>query len=437
MFRPGTLKKAGIVAEMRQFAVAAIEFAGRIPISGVTFTHPFGKDYYMLLRSIDRFFRHEAAGGILLMVSAVAALVIANSGLVEEYRAVLSSYLSITLNGDGLSKPLVLWINDGLMAIFFFLIGMELKREILEGKLKNPRDVVLPGMAAVGGMLVPAAIYLALNWGNAATIGGWAIPAATDIAFALGVLALLGNRVPASLKVFLLTLAILDVLGAILIIAFFYTAELKLNYLLLALIPLAGLLFQNLRGAHRLAPSILLGIILWVLVLKSGVHATLAGVVTAFFIPLTDKYGKSPLHSLENALSPYVLYLIVPIFAFANAGVELTGIRFSDLLTPVPLGISAGLVLGKMVGVFGMTFVLVKLGLARLPHEANWTHMFGLSLLAGIGFTMSLFIGGLSFEDQTTMNLVRLGVLSGSVIAAVSGYFILSMASRRQPVAET
>jgi len=383
----------------------------------------------MLIRALDRFFRHEAAGGILLMASAVAAMVVANSGLSEGYNSALSSVFSISLNGEGLSKPLILWINDGLMAVFFFLIGMELKREILEGKLKNPRNVILPGMAAVGGMAVPALIYLAFNYGDPETVQGWAIPAATDIAFALGVLALLGKKAPPALKVFLLTLAILDDLGAILIIAFFYTAELKVDYLLLALIPLAGLAYQNFKGAHRIAPSILLGTILWFLVLKSGVHATLAGVITAFFIPMTDKYGKSPLHALENALTPYVLYLIVPIFAFANAGVDLSNISFADLLGAVPLGISGGLVIGKLVGVFGMTFILVKLGVARLPEATNWVHIFGLSLLAGIGFTMSLFIGGLSFETPEVMNLVRLGVLTGSVIAAIPGYTILYMAA--------
>jgi len=382
----------------------------------------------MLIRALDRFFRHEAAGGILLMASAIAAMIVANSGLSEGYNSALSSVFSISLNGEGLSKPLILWINDGLMAVFFFLIGMELKREMLEGKLKNPRNVILPGMAAVGGMAVPALIYLAFNAGSPDTVQGWAIPAATDIAFALGVLALLGKKAPPALKVFLLTLAILDDLGAILIIAFFYTAELKIDYLLLALLPLAGLAWQNYKGAHRIAPSLLLGTILWVLVLKSGVHATLAGVLTAFFIPLTDRYGKSPLHALENALAPYVLYLIVPIFAFANAGVDLSHIALTDLFSPAPLGISSGLVIGKLVGVFGMTFILVKLGVARLPEATGWVHILGLSLLAGIGFTMSLFIGGLSFESAATMNLVRLGVLTGSVIAAITGYVLLFMA---------
>jgi NhaA family Na+:H+ antiporter len=384
----------------------------------------------MLLRAIDRFFSHEASGGILLMLSTLAALVVANSAAAPAYEAVLSAKLAITIGGEGLAKPLILWINDGLMAVFFFLIGLELKRELLEGKLKHMRDVVLPGMAAVGGMALPAVIFTGFNWGDPQTIGGWAIPAATDIAFALGVLALLGNRVPAALKVFLLTLAILDDLGAIVIIALFYTANLKVTYLALALLPLAGLALLNAKRAHRVAPSLLLGVVLWVLVLKSGVHATLAGVITAFFIPMTDKWGKSPLHALEHALSPYVLYLIVPVFAFANAGVVLEGVRLSDLFAPLPLGIAAGLVLGKQLGVFGVTWIMVRLRLAQLPQGVGWLHIYGLACLAGIGFTMSLFIGSLSFADPALMNAVRLGVLSGSAISALLGFGMLMLAAR-------
>ncbi len=368
------------------------------------------------------------------MLSAVAALVVANSGLQPVYDAMLNAKLALTLNGNGLEKPLVLWINDGLMAIFFFLIGLELKREMLEGRLKNPRDVVLPGMAALGGMLAPALVYLSLNFGNPDTVGGWAIPAATDIAFALGVLALVGDRAPPALKVFLLTLAILDDLGAIVIIALFYTAELKLTYLLLALLPLAGLYLLNRLRLHRVAPFILLGVLLWVLVLKSGVHATLAGVVTAFFIPMTDKWGKSPLHALENALAPYVLYLIVPIFAFANAGVVLEGISVAGLLAPLPLGIALGLVAGKQIGVFAASWAIVKLGWARLPHGVGWLHIYGVACLAGIGFTMSLFIGALSFEDPELMNQVRLGVMTGSLISAIVGFTVLRMVGLREPV---
>ena len=393
----------------------------------------------MLLRALDRFYRHEASGGVLLMISAVAALAVANSGAAGLYADLLATRVSILIGEDGLSKPLILWINDGLMAIFFFLIGLELKREILEGKLKNPRDVVLPGLAAVGGMAVPAAIFVALNIGSPETLRGWAIPAATDIAFALGILALVGARAPAALKVFLLTLAILDDLGAIVIIALFYTAELKVDYLLMALVPLAFLYAFHRARLHRIAPFLLAGLVMWVLVLKSGVHATLAGVVTAFFIPLVDKFGKSPLHSLEHGLAPYVLFLIVPIFAFANAGVVLRGIGPEVYLEPLTLGISAGLVLGKIVGVFGMVALAVMLGLARLPHGVAWMHVFGVAALAGIGFTMSLFIGSLSFEEGPLMNQVRLGVLSGSFVAGVIGFTALMLApdARRDPEAET
>ncbi|AJE48082.1 Na+/H+ antiporter NhaA [Celeribacter indicus] len=382
----------------------------------------------MLLRRLENFFDSDASGGIVLMVSAIAAMFVANSSLYPFYDASLSSYLAVTLGGGGLEKPLILWINDGLMAVFFLLVGLELKRELLEGKLKNPRDVVLPGMAAVGGMAMPALVYFLLNFGTPETHSGWAIPAATDIAFALGILALVGDRVPSSLKVFLLTLAILDDLGAILIIAFFYTAELHLDYLFLAAIPLVIMYFMNRAGIHRIAPIILLGTVLWVLVLKSGVHATLAGVVTAFFIPLKDRYGKSPLHGLEHALSPYVFFLIVPVFAFANAGVVLTGVTLADVFSPLPLGIALGLILGKQIGVMGVTWLLVKFGIAKKPYGATWLHIYGVAALAGIGFTMSLFIGGLSFVDAFHMNEVRIGVLSGSVISAVIGYAVLRLA---------
>jgi NhaA family Na+:H+ antiporter len=382
----------------------------------------------MLLRKLEQFFDSEISGGIVLMVAAVAAMFVANSSLYPYYDGALSSYFTVQLGDTGLSKPLILWINDGLMAVFFLLVGLELKHELMEGKLKNPRDVVLPGMAAVGGMIMPAVVYFALNISSPETHSGWAIPAATDIAFALGILALVGDRVPSSLKVFLLTLAILDDLGAILIIAFFYTAELHLDYLFLAVIPLAIMFYLNRAGIHRIAPIILLGTVLWVLVLKSGVHATLAGVITAFFIPMKDKWGKSPLHALENALSPYVFFLIVPIFAFANAGVVLTGVTLADVFSPLPLGIALGLILGKQIGVFGMTWILVKLGVAKKPFGATWLHIYGVAALAGIGFTMSLFIGGLSFEDAFHMNEVRIGVLSGSVISAIIGFTVLKLA---------
>ncbi|MSU91057.1 Na+/H+ antiporter NhaA [Rhodobacteraceae bacterium 2CG4] len=383
----------------------------------------------MLIQIVDRLYRHDATAGILLMLATVAALAIYNSPLASGYDAELSSVLAITLDGDGLEKPLILWINDGLMAIFFFLIGLELKREMIEGKLRNPRDVMLPGIAALGGVAVPALIYTALNLGGPG-LDGWAIPAATDIAFALGVLALLGKRAPAALKMFLLTLAILDDIAAILIIALFYTAELKVNYLVYGLVPLALLIALNLRGAHRVAPSILLGTILWVLVLKSGVHATLAGVVLALTIPLRDARGGSPVHKLEYALTPYVLYLIMPLFAFANAGLSLDGLGLDELLNPVTLGIALGLFAGKQIGVFGFTWGLVRSGLASLPDGVGWRHIYGVSCLAGIGFTMSLFIGGLSFADPDLRDAVRLGVLAGSILSGVLGFAVLFGAGR-------
>ena len=385
-----------------------------------------------MITGIERLFKHEAAGGVALMAAALLALIVANSSLAGVYDSVLAAKLSITINDEGLAKPLILWINDGLMAIFFFLIGLELKRELLEGKLKNPRDVMLPGVAAIGGMAVPAIFFAAINWNSPETLPGWAIPAATDIAFALGLLALVGSRAPASLKVFLLTLAILDDLGAIMIIALFYTANLKVMYLALALLPLAAMGWMNARGAHRVAPILFLGVVLWVLVLKSGVHATLAGVITAFFIPLKDRWGKSPLHSLEHGLEPWVAFFIVPVFAFANAGVSFAGMSMEAITSPLTIGIVAGLVLGKQVGVFGATWLVVKSGLAHLPHGANWAHVYGLSALAGIGFTMSLFIGGLSFADPALMNEVRLGVLVASAISAIVGYGVLMAVSRKR-----
>lgn len=372
---------------------------------------------------LARILGHDAAGGVALMLATALALVVANSALNERYLAALSAPLSITLSGVGLTKPLILWINDGLMAIFFFLIGLELKREVLIGKLREPADVLLPGIAALGGMVAPALIYLAFNAGGAAR--GWAIPTATDIAFALGVLALVGRGVPAGLKTFLLTLAILDDLGAILIIAIFYTDHLNLTYLALALIPLAGLLALNLRSTSRIAPALLLGVVLWVLVLKSGVHATLAGVATAFFIPLKDRNGHSPLHRLEHGLHPYVAFLIVPLFAFANAGLNLAGLDLAAVTDPLTLGVALGLLLGKFAGVMLACWLLVRWAGAWLPEGADWLHMAGVALLAGIGFTMSLFIGGLSFGDGAQMDDVRLGVLLASGMAALAGFALL------------
>ncbi|PYF10239.1 sodium/proton antiporter (NhaA family) [Rhodobacter viridis] len=384
-----------------------------------------------MLGRIERLFAHEAAGGIVLMLATALALVLANTDLSGLYAQVLHLKFTIALGETGLSKPLILWINDGLMAVFFLLVGLELKHEMREGRLKTPSNVVLPGVAALGGMLAPALIYLAFTWADPVHRTGWAIPTATDIAFAVGVVALLGKRVPPALKLFLLTLAILDDLGAILVIALFYTAELKPAYLALALIPIALMALRLWTGAHRIAPTLILGAVLWVLVLKSGVHATLAGVVTAFFLPIRDRHGKSPLHALEHALSPYVAFLIVPIFALANAGVGLTGLGLADLAAPLPLAIALGLVIGKQLGVFGATFALVKLGFARLPEGASWLQLYGIAALAGIGFTMSLFIGSLNFETDAQMNAVRLGVLAGSLVSALVGYAVLRLAPQR------
>jgi len=379
-------------------------------------------------RLLDRIFGHDAAGGVALILATVLALIVANSALQPYYMVALHAPFSITLSGTGLTKPMILWINDGLMAVFFFLIGMELKREVLEGKLSRPSDIVLPGVAAVGGMAAPAIVFFNLNDG--ATLQGWAIPTATDIAFALGVLALVGRGLPTGLKAFLLTLAILDDLGAILIIAAFYTAELKAGYLALAILPIAAMLILHAMRSPRVAPILILGAVLWLLVLKSGVHATLAGVVTAFFIPLRDRKGGSPLHRLEEGLQPYVAFLIVPLFAFANAGLDLRSLSLQDMMQPLALGIAAGLLLGKFLGVMLASFAMVASGLARLPEGANWGHMAGLSLLAGIGFTMSLFIGSLSFGDGPEMNEVRLGVLAASTVAAVAGFVVLRLGRR-------
>ena len=389
-----------------------------------------------LRRELDRFFSSDASGGIFLILATALALIVANSSLGPAYDDWLHTYLKISFGESELKNSLLHWINDGLMAIFFFLVGLELKYELLEGKLKNPADVVMPGVAAIAGMACPAIVYVSLNLGNTETLGGWAIPAATDIAFALGVLALVGPKVPSSLKIFLLTLAILDDMGAIVVIALFYTADLQIDYLFLALIPLAGMYIQLRRKAHRIAPTLLLAVVLWFLVLKSGVHATLAGVLAAFFIPIKDRYGKSPLHALEHGLSPYVLFFIVPLFAFGNAGVNLTGLTFADLLDPLALGIAGGLVVGKQVGVFGVVWIMVKTGIARMPHGAGWAHIYGIACLAGIGFTMSLFIGTLSFDDPELMNSVRLGVLTGSAISAVLGFTVLKLASRDGDPAE-
>ncbi|PWJ90854.1 sodium/proton antiporter (NhaA family) [Mesorhizobium loti] len=369
----------------------------------------------------------EAAGGIILMVAAALALIVANSPFAETYFSALHAYLG----------PLSVshWVNDGLMAVFFLLVGLEIKREVLDGQLSTWPRRVLPGIAAAGGMLVPALVYVAINRNNTAALSGWAIPTATDIAFALGVLSLLGSRVPASLKVFLTALAIIDDLGAVIIIAIFYTSGLSLAYLGAAFAVIAVLVVLNRMRVMTLLPYLLLGVILWVLVLKSGVHATLAGVALALTIPLERSAGighdldHSPLHRLEHGLHKIVPFVVIPIFGFANAGVSLAGLSFGVLIEPLTLGVAAGLVVGKLVGVFGSSALAIRFGLADLPANAGWSHMIGISLLCGIGFTMSLFIGLLAFaSDVALQDAVKVGILAGSFIAAILGAAVLLMA---------
>jgi len=387
----------------------------------------------MVLRALNEFLRLEAAGGILLLLAAVLAMLVENSAASGLYDALLETPVEIRVGEFGIAKPLLLWINDGLMAIFFFLVGLEVKREFLDGELSEPSRVVLPVIAAVGGMAVPAIIYSAVNWGDPLAMKGWAIPSATDIAFALGVLALLGSRVPNTLKLFLMTLAIVDDLGAIVIIAVFYTSDLSLTSLLVAVLALAVLFALNRFGVLSLAPYLLVGVVLWVAVLKSGVHATLAGVLTALFIPYAREPGveQTQLQKLEHDLHPAVVYGILPLFAFANTGISFAGLTVESVLHPVPLGIAAGLFIGNQLGVFGLSWLAVKTGLARLPQGAGWLQLYGVAALCGIGFTMSLFISSLAFEQGGPGIAVddRLGILIGSVASAVLGYAVLRIAS--------
>jgi len=386
----------------------------------------------MPIATLREFLRLEAAGGIVLVISAGLALIMANTALAPIYQIFLDVPVVVQVGALKLAKPLLLWINDGLMAIFFFLVGLEIKREVMQGELSSWSQASLPAMAALGGMAVPALIYVLINLGDPVTLDGWAIPAATDIAFALGVLALLGNRVPPTLKIFLLALAIMDDLGAIVIIAVFYTAELSVTSLGLAAVGIVILALLNLFGVVRQAAYVVVGVAVWICVLKSGVHATLAGVAVAFFIPLKPATeGAEPLlKHLEHTLHPWVAFAILPFFAFANAGVSLEGLTLASLVAPVPLGIAAGLFVGKQIGVFGFTYGAVRLGLADKPEGASWLQIYGLSFLTGIGFTMSLFIGTLAFDDEMELAAgVRVGVLLGSLLSAVGGYVLLRMTS--------
>ena len=391
--------------------------------------------------AIRDFLRLESASGILLIMASIVALILANSVLVDYYQALLDIPVHIRVGALEIAKPLLLWINDGLMAVFFFVIGLELKREFVEGELSEPQKIILPALGAIGGMAAPAAIYLLVNQGDPLAISGWAIPAATDIAFALGILALLGSRVPNALKVFLVSLAIFDDVGAIVIIALFYTSDLSVNALGVAIICISILALLSWRGVMRITLYILVGLVMWVALLKSGIHATLAGVVLAMFIPMKkdpDNGGWSPLHRLEHDLHGTVSFIILPLFAFVNAGVSLQGMGADQILGPVPVGIALGLVIGKQLGVFGLCLLGIKLGIAKLPDGVNWSMLYGVAILCGIGFTMSLFIGSLAFEEASSPYLYqdRVGILGGSFISALLGYFWLRHALLRRPAAD-
>jgi len=378
---------------------------------------------------INKFFQLESAGGILLFIATLLAMACANTQLTSYYELFLSTPVEVKIGQLEIAKPLLLWINDGLMAVFFFLVGLELKRELLEGELADKRNIILPGIGAIGGMLAPALIYLAFNYDDSFAQKGWAIPAATDIAFALGVLTLLGPRVPITLKIFLTSLAIFDDIGAILIIAFFYTSKISIGALIVVGLCLPILAILNKKNIISKSPYILLGIIMWAATLKSGVHATLAGVVLAFFIPLKSDTDASisPLKTLEHDLHSVVAFFILPVFAFANAGINFTNVGVEQLSHPVSFGIALGLFLGKQIGIFGLCFIAIKIGLAKMPKDMNWSVLYGTAALCGVGFTMSLFIGSLAFEE-TGVNLLfdeRLGIVIGSVVSGLMGYLVL------------
>ncbi|MGE0498877.1 MAG: Na+/H+ antiporter NhaA [Ramlibacter sp.] len=382
-----------------------------------------------LRQAANQFIHSQSLGGVVLALAAIVALIVSNSPWSAAYERLLGLPGEVRVGTDllVLAKPLLVWVNDLWMAVFFFLVGLEIKREMIEGDLASRSQALLPAGAAVGGMMVPALVYTAINWGDAVALRGWAIPAATDIAFALGILVLLGSRVPASLKVFLTAVAIIDDLGAILIIAFFYTADLSPLMLGVGGVGVLVLLALNRLRVMAVGPYVVVGLIIWLCVLKSGIHATLAGVITALAIPLTDGKGGSPLKRAEHALHPWVAFAVLPMFAFVNAGVSLDGVSWRTLGQSVPLGIAAGLVLGKAVGVFGASWALIRWGGASRPAGADWRQFFGVCVLCGVGFTMSLFIGALAFETQgpAYATQVKLGVLLGSVVAGALGSALL------------
>ncbi len=373
------------------------------------------------------FFKLEAASGLVLLFAAIAALIISNSYLSDLYFSTLNKYLFLGINNFGLKLSVIHWINDALMAIFFFFVTLEIKREFLQGELSNIKQALLPIIAAVGGMVVPALIYVFINFGDAATLNGWAIPSATDIAFSLGVLSLLGKRVPLSLKVFLTALAIIDDLGAIVIIALFYSGDLSVKYLTLMLLAFIILLVINKFNIKKFFPYLLVGLFLWDFTHNSGIHATIAGVLLAMTIPHRKKEKDfSLLIKIEHAISPYVAFGIMPLFAFANAGVSLEGLSFSSLLDKVPLGIVLGLFVGKQLGVFVFSYISIKMKVAQMPNNSNWFNLYGVGILTGIGFTMSLFVGNLAFvENMEYMDGVKIGVLTGSLLSTLTGYFLI------------
>jgi len=380
-----------------------------------------------ITNSFKWFFKLEAASGLVLLFSAIIALIISNSSYAEFYFETLNQYLFIGINNFGLKLSVLHWINDALMAIFFFFVTLEIKREFIQGELSNIKQAMLPIIGAVGGMLVPALIYVLINFGDAETINGWAIPSATDIAFSLGVLSLLGSRVPLSLKVFLTALAIIDDLGAILIIALFYSGDLSIKYLSLVLVSFIILLLLNKFNIKKFLPYLIVGVFLWDFTHNSGIHATIAGVLLAATIPHRKKEKDySLLIKLEHAISPYVAFGIMPLFAFANAGVSLEGLSFSSLLNKVPLGILLGLFVGKQVGVFLFSYVSIKLKFAQMPSNTSWYNFYGVGVLTGIGFTMSLFVGNLAFvENMQYLDGVKIGVLTGSLLSTLFGYFLI------------
>lgn len=380
---------------------------------------------------ISSMFRHEAAGGIVLMIAAASALIVANSGLSAGYDQLLHASLNIGYGAIGLEKSVLHWINDGLMAIFFFVVGLEIKKELISGALSDVKLALLPLLGAIGGMIVPALVYVVAVADDPAALRGWAIPAATDIAFAVGVIALLGSRVPPSLKVFILALAIIDDLGAILIIALFYTDHLSTTAVVAGFVAIGALGIINRLGTRQAWPYLLVGAILWLCVLKSGVHATLAGVITAFAVPVGSADRPGTAEHLEHGLSPWVSFGVLPIFAFANAGVSLTGVGLEKLSESIPMGIALGLFFGKAIGIFLFAWLAIVFGLGRMPERATVLQLFAVGILGGIGFTMSLFIGMLAFPDPAYAASIRVGVLAGSIASALTGYLLLRFAARQ------